>query len=96
MDLSNRIQLPRFRILSFMIGAAVVAVVFGTLRSIPKANPAESTFAVIFVVSLLALVLLFLSLRPDPVTAVLADPPKDPDELRSSLEQGLLVKRFAP
>ncbi len=79
-----------------MIGAAVLAVVFGILRGIPRSNPAESILAVIFAVGLFAVLLLVPYLRPDPVKAALDDPPEDPDELMASLEQGLAMNLPRP
>ena len=85
MESSDSIQLPRLKIVHVMIITLVLAIVFYALTS----KPTDSIVGVIVLVFLTLVAPILWSLRPNPLKAVLANLPDDPDERIAALEQGL-------
>jgi tetratricopeptide (TPR) repeat protein len=82
---SNSIRLPRLKIIHVMLITLVLAIVFYALTS----RPTESILGVVSLVLLTLIAPILWSLRPNPLKAVLANLPEDPDEQIAALEQGL-------
>jgi tetratricopeptide (TPR) repeat protein len=82
---SKSIRLPRLKIIHVMLITLVLAIVFYALT----ARPTESIVGVISLVLLTLIAPILWSLRPNPLKAVLANLPEDPDEQIAALEQGL-------
>ncbi len=85
MENSDRIRLPRLNIVHVMIISGVFAVVFGALSMRPR----DSVAALSGLVALGCLGLIVAMLRPNPLKAILANLPDDPDAGIAVLEVGL-------
>ena len=85
MEQSERIQLPRLKIIHIMIIAGVLAVVFGVLNS----RPSDSTIGLTALGALGGVWFLTTVVRPNPLKVVLANLPDDRDQRIAALEEGL-------
>jgi tetratricopeptide (TPR) repeat protein len=85
MESSDRIELPRLKIVHWMLIAGVLAIVFFALT----ARPGDSVAGVIILVFLTLIAPILWSFRSSPLKAVLANLPDDPDEQVAALEEGL-------
>jgi tetratricopeptide (TPR) repeat protein len=79
------IPLPRLKIVHVMLITLVLAIVFFALTS----KPTDSVAGVIVIVFLAMVAPILWSLRPNPLKAVLANLPDEPEETIAALEQGL-------
>jgi tetratricopeptide (TPR) repeat protein len=87
MESSDSIRLPRLKIVHVMLITLVLAIVFYALSS----QPTDSIVGIIVLVFLLMVAPILWSLRPNPLKAVLANLPEEPDEKIAALEQGLQI-----